>query len=202
MKGGDVLKLLKITRPTLCRWVKEGKLKATKINRTTLDYDEDSVFELVGIKNRYKAVIYTRVSVQSQEAELESQVNTLLQYAASNDLVIDKIYKDISPGPSFNRTEFADLLMDVVQYKVKTVLITDKNRLGRLSFDMWKELFSYFNCKIIVLNGEDRQDEAEEKEIFDDIISLIHCFAKKMNNKKRKNKLMLIQENLEIEQIQ
>ena len=27
MKSKDVLKLLKITRPTLCRWVKEGKLR-------------------------------------------------------------------------------------------------------------------------------------------------------------------------------
>ena len=28
MKSKDVLKLLKMTRSTLCRWVKEGKLRA------------------------------------------------------------------------------------------------------------------------------------------------------------------------------
>ena len=41
MKSKDVLKLLKTTRYTLCRWVKEGKLRAIKINKIVLDYNED-----------------------------------------------------------------------------------------------------------------------------------------------------------------
>lgn len=61
MKCKDVLKLLKITRPTLCNWVKTGKLRANKINHSVLDYNEDDVFRLAGIKNRCKAVIYARV---------------------------------------------------------------------------------------------------------------------------------------------
>ena len=40
----------------------------------------------------------------------------------------------------------------------------------------------------------------EEKEIFEDIISLIHCFAMKMYSKRRKSKLKMIEENLEVEQ--
>lgn len=42
--------------------------------------------------------------------------------------------------------------------------------------------------------------ENEEKEIFEDIISLIRCFAMKMYSKRRKNKLKMIEENLEVEQ--
>ena len=89
--------------------------------------------------------------------------------------------------------------MDVIQYKVKEVYITDRDRLSRISFNMWKELFSYFNCSIIVLNDIEKT-ESEEKEIFQDIISLIHCFAMKMYSKRRKNKLKLIEENLQAEQ--
>ena len=33
----------------------------------------------------------------------------------------------------------------------------------------------------------------------EDIISLIHCFAMKMCSKRRKNKLKMIKENLEVE---
>ena len=51
---------------------------------------------------------------------------------------------------------------------------------------MWKELFSYFNCNIVVLNDIKETNETEEKEIFSDIISMIHRFAMKMYSKRRK----------------
>ena len=65
---------------------------------------------------------------------------------------------------------------------------------------MWKELFSYFNCEIVVLNDIEEINDFEEKEIFEDIISMLHCFAMRMYSKRRKNKLKLLEENLQIEQ--
>ena len=200
MKVKDVLKLLKVTRPTLCRYVKEGKIRAIKINRTKLDYNEEDVFKLAGIENRAKGVIYARVSTPKQKSSLQNQIDTLLQYANSNGVQIDKIYKDIASGLNFDRGEFQSLLSDVIQYKVKTVFITNKDRFSRISFNMWKELFSYFNCEIVVLNDIKEINDSEEKEIFEDIISMLHCFAMRMYSKRRKNKLKLIEENLQVEQ--
>lgn len=134
MKAKEVLKILKVTRQTLCHYVKIGKIRAIKLTSRSLDYNEDDVFELAGIKNRAKAVF-----------------------------------------------------------------ITNKDRFSRISFNMWKEIFEYFNCRIVVLNETEDKTEKEEKEIFEDIISMIHCFAMKMYSKRRKNKLKLIEENLEIE---
>ena len=115
------------------------------------------------------------------------------------DLKQIKYIKILHLGLSFDRGEFQTLLMDVIQYKVKAVFITNKDRFSRISFNMWKELFAYFNCRIVVLNETEDKTENEEKEIFEDIISMIHCFAMKMYSKRRKNKLKLIEENLEIE---
>jgi len=199
MKAKDVLKILKVTRPTLCKYVKIGKIKVNRINERKLDYNEDDVFALAGIKQRKKGVIYARVSTNSQKSSLESQVNILKEYANKNGVQIEGVYKDIASGLSFDRGNFNSLLMEVIQYKIKEVYITDKDRLSRISFNMWKELFSYFNCNIVVLN-DIQSDESEEKEIFQDIISLIHCFAMKMYSKRRKNKLKLIEENLQAEQ--
>ena len=176
MKGKDVLKLLKVTRPTLCRYVKEGKIRAIKINRTKLDYNEEDVFKLAGIENRAKGVIYARVSTNKQKSSLQNQIDTLLQYANSNGVQIDKIYKDVASGLNFDRGEFQSLLSDVIQYKVKTVFITNKDRFSRISFNMWKELFSYFSCEIVVLNDIKEINDSEEKEIFEDIISMLNCF--------------------------
>ena len=41
-----------------------------------------------------------------------------------------------------------------------------------------------------------KKTENEEKEIFEAIISLIHCFVMKMHSKRRKNKLRMIEENI------
>ena len=177
-----------------------GNLELLKINKTVLDYNEDDVFKLAGIENRLNAVIYARVSTQKQKSSLQTQIDTLLQYANSNGFCVNKIYKDIASGLNFDRGEFQLLLSDVIQYKIKTVFITNKDRFSRISFNMWKELFSYFNCNIVVLNDIKETNESEEKEIFSDIISMIHCFAMKMYSKRRKNKLKLIEENLEAEQ--
>lgn len=61
-------------------------------------------------------------------------------------------------------------------------------------------MFLIILINLIVLNEDKEKTENEEKEIFEDIISLIHCFAMKMYSKRRKNKLKLIEENLEAEQ--
>ena len=113
--------------------------------------------------------------------------------------MVNKIYKDIASGMSFDRQNFKDMLFDVIEHKIKTVLISNKDRFSRVSFNMWKELFKSFNCDIIVMNDILENNDNDDKEIFEDIISLIHCFAMKMYSKRRKNKLKLIEENLEVD---
>lgn len=55
------------------------------------------------------------------------------------------------------------------------IYITYKDRLSRLSLDLIKNLFKKFNCEIKVLN-EIENKQLIEKEIFNEIINLIHCF--------------------------
>jgi putative resolvase len=199
MKSGEVLRLLQITRPTLCRWVREGKIKAKKISRTKLVYDDDSVFELAGIKNRFDAVIYARVSKQDQESDLENQINSITTYADENGFKIDKIYKDIGSSLNFDREGFQNMLMDIVQYKIKTIFIVDKDRLSRVSFKLLKELFSYFSCEIVVLNNIESPNESNDSEIFEDLSSSVSYFIKKVSTKQNKNILDSVHKNLKIE---
>ncbi len=76
--------------------------------------------------------------------------------------------------------------------------MTYKDRLSRISFDMFKNLFSNFNCEIIVLNDVD-DSKTVEKEIFSEIISMIHCFAMKMYSARRKAKMKNLEEDLKLE---
>ena len=62
---------------------------------------------------------------------------------------------------------------------------------------MFKRLFAEFGCEIVVIN--DTEDKADETEIFEEIISMLHCFAMKMYRRRRKRKLELIKEDLKNE---
>ena len=199
MEYKDVHKLTRLHRNTIYKYAKQGKIRTTKINDKHLIYNDDDVYAIAGISPIRDIVIYARVSTSKQKKDLENQIETLKLFANSNGFVVNKIYKDIASGMSFDRQNFKDMLFDVIEHKIKTVLISNKDRFSRVSFNMWKELFKSFNCDIIVMNDILESNDNDDKEIFEDIISLIHCFAMKMYSKRRKNKLKLIEENLEVD---
>lgn len=191
MKANKVLNILKISRPTLCHYVKSEKLKVSLLPNGDYDYDDDSVYNLIGIKTR-EVAIYGRVSTSKQKNDLIRQLNDIKTFANKNGYQVTKEYSDIASGLSFDRKNFKDLLFEVINRKIKVVIISHKDRFTRISFDLWKELFEYFDCKIIVMNDTDNDDEG----IFNDIISLLHCFAMKMYSKRRKRKIEIIKDDL------
>ena len=195
MKANKVLKILQVTRPTLVSYVKSGKIKATRLTNGYWDYDDDSVYKLVGLKDQRKVVVYSRVSTNDQKKSLESQIEANIKWANKNGYKIDEVYQDIASGMNFDRNNFKKMIMNVMKRKIKTIIISHKDRFSRISFDAWNEICKEFDCNIVVINNV----ENEEKEIFQDIISLIHCFAMKMYSKRKRKKLELIEEDLKIE---
>lgn len=200
MKANKVLKMLRCSRPTLCKYVKTGQIKANRLPSGMLDYDEESVLQFIGkTPQERKTVIYARVSTQKQKKDLQNQIETIRNYANINGFKVEKVYQDIASGISYDRCEFQTLVNDIINYKVKNVIISNKDRLTRVSFNMWKQLFENFSCQLIVVNNDDTSNENDEKEIFNDIISMLHCFAMKMYSARRKKKLSLVKEDLENE---
>ena len=198
MKAKEVLKILKISRPTLTKYVKEQKILVKELPNGFYDYDEDSVLKVAKISTERNSVIYARVSTPKQKKDLENQIQTITKYANKNGYKIDGVYSDISSGLDYDRKSFSELLNLILERKIKNVFIKDKDRLTRVSFDLWKNLFKQFNCNLIVVN-ETQNNETEEKEIFADIISLLHCFAMRMYSSRRKKKISLVKEDLENE---
>ena len=200
MKSNKVLKILKITRPTLTKYVKNGTINAILLPNGQYDYDENSVLSFAGLDpNNRKCAIYARVSTQKQKNDLQNQIERIRNFANKNGYVVESVYQDIASGLNYDRGEFQNLVNDVINYKVKTVIIDNKDRLTRVSFNMWKQLFEEFECSLIVANEDETTTQNDEKEIFNDIISLLHCFAMKMYSSRRKKKIELIEQDLENE---
>ena len=198
MKANKVLKILNVTRPTLVKYVKDGTIRTTTLPNGTYDYNDEDVYLKSGRTKERVSVIYSRVSTSKQKVDLENQEKTLMNWCNANGIKIVKSYKDVASGMNFDRKQFMAMLDDILEYKVDAVYITYKDRLSRISFDMFQKLFGEFGCKIVVIN--DTEDaKSNETEIFEEIISMLHCFAMKMYSNRRKKKLQLVKEDLKNE---
>ena len=87
---------------------------------------------------------------------------------------------------------------DVIAKRVDKVIITYKDRLSRIAFSFFKELFSRFGTEIVVVS-ELGSAKLDSEEIFEEIVSLLHCYSMKMYSKRRiaKIKEVLLDENLD-----
>lgn len=199
MKSSKVLKILNISRQTLVKYVKNGDIRVVMQTNKQYDYNEEDVYRKAGLSENRVNVVYARVSTSKQKIDLENQAETLINYCNANGVKVDKVYKDIASGMNFDRKQFRSMLEDVLNYRISSIYITYKDRFSRISFDMFERLFLEYNCKIIVINKTESTAEEDEKEIFSDIISMLHCFAMKMYSRRRKKKMELIKEDLKNE---
>ena len=189
MKSHEVLNVLRITRPTLTKYVKEGLIKVTKLPNGWYDYDEESVYKFLNKDVKRKTYINARVSTSSQKKDLENQIELLKQFCFSNGYTINGVYSDIASGISFeNRKQFFDLLDDVIDRTVERVVITYKDRLSRVGFNLFYHLFKRFDCEIVVMSDVGSQ-KLDSEEIFEEIVSLLHCYSMKLYSKRRLNKI-------------
>ena len=184
MKAAEVLRFLDITRPTLCAYVKSGKITVVKKANGYYDYNSDSVHKFLNIDPiRYNA-IYCRVSTHKQKNDLANQLLHVIDYCNNNNIKYDKIYQEIASGIDFDRSEFSTLLDDVIHNKVANIYITYKDRISRLSFITLDNIFKQFNTNIIAI--DDKQNKNDENDLFDELISIIHLFSTKIYSKRRK----------------
>lgn len=189
MKAKEVMKILRISNPTLSRYLKNGWIKATRLPNNRYDYDEESVYEFLNAGIPRKNYIYGRVSTNKQKKDLENQIELLKNYCFSNGIKVDGVFQDIASGISFEkRNDFFKLLDDVVDKKVKTVYVTYKDRISRVGFDLFYYLFRKFGTDIIVVS-EIGSVKLDSEEVFEEIVSLLHCYSMKLYSKRRVAKI-------------
>lgn len=177
MKAKEVLQILRVTRPTLTKYVKEGLIKVTVKGNGQYDYDSDSVYKLLNKDIERKTYVYARVSTSKQKKDLENQVNLLKTFCFQNGYVLNGVYQDIASGISFEkRKEFFDLLDEVLAGKVKRVVITYKDRLSRVGFDLFSYLFAKHGCELIVMS-EVGSTDLDNEEVFDDVVHLLQSYS-------------------------
>lgn len=186
MKAHEVLKLLRISRITLSHWVKKGTIRISELPNGYYNYNEEDVYKILNKNVVRKNYLYARVSTSKQKKDLENQVEMLKQWCFGNGTKIDGVFQDVASGISFEkRKEFFHLLDEVMDHRVDSVIITYKDRISRVEFDLFSVLFEKFGTKIVVVS-EIGSKKLDSEEVFEEIVSLLHCYSMKLYGKRTK----------------
>ncbi len=101
----------------------------------------------------------------------------LADFAQAKGYTVDGAYQDIASGISFkNRREFLKMLSLILDGKVERIIITHKDRISRVGYELFEYLFKNYATKIEVISDEANQ-KTDEEELFEEIVSLLNCFS-------------------------
>ena len=189
MKANEVLNLLRISRKTLHVYASTGKIKFRVMPNGYYDYNDEDVYKLLNRDVKRKTVIYARISTIKQKNDLNNQIEQLKQWCFMNGYTINAIYSDIASGISFDKRKgFFDMLDEIINYRVEKVIITYRDRLSRIGFDLFKNLFARFGTGIVVISDVGNQ-KLDSEEIFEDIRAMLHCYSMKIYSKRKNHSI-------------
>lgn len=176
-KPKDFAEFIGVSVKTLQRWDREGILKANRAPTNRRYYTYEQYLQYKGIKttedNRH-TVIYARVFTRNQKDDLKNQVAFLRQFCNAKGIIVDRCIEDYGSGLNYNRKEWNRLIEDVMEQRVKTIVVTHKDRFVRFGYDWFEKFCMRFNTNIVVVNNEDL---STQEELVQDIISILHVFS-------------------------
>lgn len=176
-KPKDFAELLGVSVKTLQRWDRNGILKA---NRTPTDrryYTYDQYLQFKGIQTENDVrdiVIYARVSTKNQKDDLKNQVEFLKQFCNAKGFIVDQCIEEFGSGLNYNRKKWNKLLEEVMESKIKTIVISNKDRFIRFGYEWFEKFCEKFNTEVIVVNNETL---SPNEELVQDIIAILHVFS-------------------------
>jgi putative resolvase len=190
----DVIKTYKITSATLLSWAKAGKVEYIQSEGGRHLYSRNGIHKMFGRKKKLiekKGLIYGRVSSNKQKDDLTRQIKDLQDKYPDYEVI-----KDIGSGINWNKKGLQTLLDRVLQCTISEVVISHRDRLCRIGFELLEYIFKKCGTRIVVLF---ESEGSEEQELQEDLLSIVTIFFARHNGKRasdnRKRRRMELQEN-------
>lgn len=193
----EMAKRLNVSVKTLQRWDREGILIAKRTPTDRRYYTEDQYFEYIGssTKSKRKTIAYVRVLNANQKDDLRNQITFIRNYVNAKGEILDDVIEDIGSGLNYNRKHWNDLLLNQIpKGEIEKIYITYKDRFVRFGFDWFERFCNHYNCEIVVINNP---DTSPQKELVDDLISIIHVFSRRIYGLRKYKKDISLDESLQ-----
>ena len=177
-------KLLRVSRAahelglhplTVRKWIKAGKIAAIRVgNEARIPRSE--IERLAGKTGGRVLVLYGRVSGHGQKEDLDTQLQRLQAWAATERRGQETlVLSDIGSGLKASRRQLQRLLTLICADKVAEVAITYEDRLTRFGQEYLELLFESFGVTLTVLDpGEEK---TPEQELTEDMLALLASFS-------------------------
>ena len=132
-------------------------------------------------------MIYARVSTRNQKDDLQKQVDFLKQFCNAKGMIVNQCIEEFGSGLNDNRKKWNKLLDDVMGNRIKTIIITNKDRFIRFGYDWFEKFCEKFNTKIIIVNNETL---SPKEELIQDMIAILDVFRCRLDGlRKYKNQI-------------
>ena len=193
----EMAKRLNVSVKTLQRWDREGILIAKRTPTDRRYYTEDQYLEYIGssTKSKRKTIAYVRVSSANQKDDLRNQITFIRNYVNAKGEILDDVIEDVGSGLNYNRKHWNDLLLNQIpKGEIEKIYITYKDRFVRFGFDWFERFCNHYNCEIVVINNP---DTSPQKELVDDLISIIHVFSCRIYGLRKYKKDISLDESLQ-----
>ena len=189
-KPKDFAELVGVSVQTLQRWDREGILKANRTPTNRRYYTYAQYLSFMGAdkdEDQRKVVIYARVSTRNQKDDLQNQIEFLRTFCNARGMIVDNCIEDFGSGLNYNRKKWNQLLDEVMNGEIKTIVIASKDRFIRFGYDWFEKFCLKFDTQIIVVNNEEL---SPNEELVEDIVSILHVFSCRLYGlRKYKNKI-------------
>ena len=180
MKANEVLRLLRVTRPTLSKYVKEGLIRTETMPNGQYNYNKSDVFKFLNGGQVRQTVIYASVDKKSKKKELDKQIDTLSQFCFNRGYNISAIYKDNSE----DREDYNKLINNVLCGQVERVVVLNPTIISKVEFSIVKNIFNLLNTEIITVSECSEDIEFTASEIYSQLVPIFESLSPKLSTKR------------------
>lgn len=214
----EIASMLGVTTITLKNWESSGKIEFSRTPTNIRFLSRDQLINVLDKQGLYfndtnftkKDVIYARVSSHDQKThgDLDRQIQFLIN--ENSDLQNVLVLSEVGSGLNDKRKKLQQLIKMVMNDEVNRVFITYRDRLTRFGFHYLETVFNAKGVEIVVVK-QSAEETSVEKELMNDMMSLIASFSGKLygmrsktNNLKKSyesEKDLKLADNLKLEDI-
>ena len=179
MKLSDYARKVGVSYYTARRWFHAGQISGYQAPSGTIIVTEGSEPEVQVVANLPQQVaVYGRVSAAENKANLESQIQRLLDYCAARGYQVTHIVKEIGSGVNDSRPKLLKLLTNP---EVSLIVVEHKDRLTRFGFNYIEQLLVIQGRRIEVIN----QAENGKDDLIQDFASIVTSFCARLYGQRR-----------------
>lgn len=182
----DTKNLLGVSKSTLQRWDREGRLVAQRTEGGHRRYRQSEIEKLIGgfsaespDSKDVAVATYARCSTQDQKqhGDIDRHSARLSTYCAKKKYRVEYIIQDVGSGLDDRRKGFVQLCNLVVSGKINRVVLEHKDRLTRFRFNLIEFFFRSYGVTIEVIG---KKEHTEQEEFVNDMMMLIASFSGKL----------------------